>query len=124
MTTDEPKPSAAADYRVECAPSDRRVRVRFAGELVADSRRTQIVRETRHADVVYFPREDVRLEMLEASEHGSFCPFKGQARYWSFRAAGPGRENAVWSYEDPLPEVAALRGWLAFYADRVEWEFD
>lgn len=111
-------------YRVELAPEARRVRVLFAGEVVADSRRALVVKETRHADVVYVPREDVRMETLERSDHQSFCPFKGEASYWSFRAAAPGRDDAVWSYEAPFPGVAGLKGYVSFYPDRVEWRFD
>ena len=117
-------------YRVELEPSARRVRILFAGEPIADSRGTLVVKETKHADVVYFPREDVRMEALERSDHRSFCPFKGEACYWSFGAeafpgaAEAGRENAVWSYEAPFPEVAGLKDYVSFYPDRVEWRFD
>jgi len=112
------------DYRVDLEPSERRVRVLFGGETVADSARTLLVKETKHADVLYFPREDVRFEHLERTGHESFCPFKGEAAYWTLRAGGASSENAVWSYEDPFPEVAGLKDYVSFYADRVEWRFD
>lgn len=97
-----------------------RVRVRVDGEPLADSRRTVVVRETGCAPVVYFPREDVRTERFERSDHRTRCPFKGTASYWSARVGDRVLENAVWSYEDPLPEVEGLRGLLAFYPDRVD----
>jgi uncharacterized protein (DUF427 family) len=78
--------------------------------------------ETKHEPVVYFPREDVRFEALERTDHKSFCPFKGEASYWTLRVADRAEENAVWSYEDPFDEVAGLEDYVAFYADRVEWE--
>ena len=105
-------------------PSSEHVRVRLGGELIADSRRTLVVRETKHDPVVYFPREDVRLDLLERTEHTTFCPFKGDACYWSIRAGDRVEENAVWSYEDPFPEVAGLKDYVSFYPDRVEWERD
>jgi len=108
------------DYRVTLEPNPARVRVCFAGEVVADSTRSLIVHETEHDDVVYLPREDVRMERLERSDHSTHCPFKGDASYWTIRTGGETAENAVWSYEDPFDEVAGLRGYLAFRRDRTE----
>jgi uncharacterized protein (DUF427 family) len=113
---------AYPDYRVELEPSAKRVRVKFHGQLVADSARTLVVLETQRDPVLYFPREDVRMELLEPTDHETFCPFKGEASYWSLRTGDRVEENAVWSYEDPFDEVAGLEGYLAFYEDRVEWE--
>ncbi len=108
------------DYRVDLEANPERVRVTLAGEVLADSRRTLIVRETKHEPVVYFPREDVRFERLERTDHESFCPFKGEARYWTIRVAGRVEENAVWGYEAPFDQVSGLAGYVAFYPDRVE----
>jgi uncharacterized protein (DUF427 family) len=110
------------DYRVDLETSPQRVRVSLGGTVVADSRATLTVRETKHEPVIYFPREDVRFEALERTDHESFCPFKGEASYWTLRASGRIEENAVWSYEDPFDEVAGLKDYVAFYSDRVEWE--
>ena len=110
------------DYRVDLEANPEHVRVTLAGEVLADSRRTLIVRETKHEAVVYFPRGDVRFERLERSEHESFCPFKGEASYWTIRAGGRVEENAVWGYEAPFDEVAGLNGYVAFYPERVKWE--
>ncbi len=110
------------DYRVNLEANPEHIRVKLAGEVLADSRRTLIVRETKHEPVVYFPREDVRFERLERTDHESFCPFKGEACYWTIRVAGRVEENAVWSYETPFDEVSGLAGCVAFYPDRVEWE--
>ena len=106
------------DYRVDLDPSRERVRVRFNGELIADSAKTLIVRETKHDPVVYFPREDVRLDAMQRTDHETFCPFKGEASYWSLRAGDRVEENAVWTYERPFDEVAGLKGYVAFYPDR------
>jgi uncharacterized protein (DUF427 family) len=110
------------DYRVDLETSPQRVRVSLGGTVVADSRATLTVRETKHEPVIYFPREDVRFEALERTDHKSFCPFKGEASYWTLRASDRIEENAVWSYEDPFDEVAGLKDYVAFYSDRVEWE--
>jgi uncharacterized protein (DUF427 family) len=108
------------DYRVELEANPARVQVRFESELIADSERTLLVKETRHEAVVYFPREDVRFDLLERTEHESFCPFKGVASYWTLRAAGRAEDNVVWSYEDPFDEVTGLKDYVSFYTDRVE----
>jgi uncharacterized protein (DUF427 family) len=65
----------------------------------------------------YVPREDVSAP-VEPSDRTSHCPFKGDASYWTVG----GVENAAWSYEDPKPDVAAIRGLLAFYPDKVTVE--
>ena len=113
---------AHPDYRIDLDPNPSRVRVRFDGEFVADSERTLIVRETKHAPVVYFPREDVRFELLTRTEHETLCPFKGEASYWTLRVGDHVEENVAWSYEDPFEEVAGLKDYVAFYPDRVEWD--
>jgi uncharacterized protein (DUF427 family) len=110
------------DHRVELEPGTERVRVRFHGQLVADSRRTLIVRETKHDPVVYFPKADLDARFLEPSGHATFCPFKGEASYWSLRVGEHRAEDAIWGYDDPFEEVASLAGYRAFYPDRVDWE--
>jgi uncharacterized protein (DUF427 family) len=108
-------------HRVDLVPGGRRVRVSFAGVEIADSDPPLLVRETGYREVVYFPREDVRLEHLVRTDHATFCPFKGEASWWTLRAGDRESEKAVWSYEDPVEAVSGLRGHMAFYADRVDW---
>ena len=110
------------DYRVDLEPDTRRVRVTLHGETLADSTRTLTVRETKHAPVVYFPREDMRFELLERTDHQTFCPFKGDASYWTARVGDRVDENLVWSYESPFDEAAGLKDYVSFYPERVEWE--
>ena len=110
------------DHRVDLEPHPERVRVRFAGEVVADSDRALLVRESGHDPVVYFPRDDVRAELLEPTQHSTFCPFKGDASYWTVRVGDREEANSVWSYEDPFQEVVGLKDFMAFFADRVEWQ--
>ena len=108
------------DYQVALEPSSVRVCVTFNGERVADSSRALCVRETAHKPVYYFPREDVRMNLLERTQHHTTCPFKGQASYWTLRVGDREAENAVWTYEDPIDEVPRLKDYVAFYGDRVE----
>jgi len=121
MTKPESLYAKFPDYRVDLLVGESRVRVSFGGEVVADSERPLRVCETDHNEVIYFPREDVRFELLERTDHETFCPFKGQASYWTLRAGARTSENTAWSYEDPFDEVAGLAGYVAFYPDRVDW---
>src|SRR3546814_4777249 len=68
---------------LEIAPTEKRVRVQFAGETVADSTRALLLLEQGHTPVYYFPRDDVRTKLLTPSGRSTHCPFKGDARYWS-----------------------------------------
>ena len=109
------------DYRVDLVPGVEPIRISFAGAVIVDTTRPLYVRETKHDEAIYFAREDVHFEYLERTEHSSFCPFKGEASYWSLRVGEASSENAVWSYEDPFDEVAGIKDYVAFYPDRVEW---
>jgi uncharacterized protein (DUF427 family) len=108
------------DYKILFEPSPRRVRVEFAGVTIADSTSAHLLFETRHLPVYYFPRADVRMDLLAPSEHHTFCPYKGRASYWTIRSGGRAAENAVWGYPQPYDEVAAIADFLAFYWDRVD----
>ena len=116
--------SAYADYpgyRVDLVPQTERVRVYHGDTLVADSTRTLRVKETKHADAIYVPEHDVRRELFEPTDHHSFCPFKGEASYWSLKGETPD-PNLVWMYPEPFPEGKGLVGYVSFYPDRVRFE--
>ncbi len=106
------------DYEVRIGQAEKSVRVSISGEEIARSTVALLVAETRHADVFYLPRTDIRMELLVPTDHRTFCPFKGYASYWSYGD----EENIAWSYEDPFEEVARLRNYLSFYPDRTTIE--
>jgi uncharacterized protein (DUF427 family) len=108
------------DHPITITAAPLRVRVTFAGRVVADTTRALSLAEASYAPVMYVPREDVDLTMLERSDHKTGCPYKGDASYYSIRADGRNAQNAVWSYERPLEAVAAIAGHMAFYRDRVD----
>jgi len=70
--------------------------------------------------VQYIPREDIDFSQLERTDHATYCPYKGDCNYYSVPAGGKKAVNAVWSYEDSFPAVAQIRGYVAFYPDRVD----
>ena len=105
------------DHRIETRPAGVRVRVSFNGEVIADSRDAILLEESRYPPVYYLPRKDVKMDRLRRTTHSTHCPFKGDASYFSL-VNGP--ENAVWSYEQPYDETAAIKDLLAFYPDKVD----
>jgi uncharacterized protein (DUF427 family) len=68
----------------------------------------------------YIPRADADLSVLERTEHETYCPFKGDAAYYSIRTGDDVAENVVWTYEQPYPAVAEIKDHLAFYPGQVE----
>lgn len=108
------------DHPITIAPIPNRVRVTFAGRVVADTARALSLVEASYAPVTYIPREDVDFSTLERADRKTRCPYKGEASYFSIRAGERHAQNAAWSYEKPLEAVAAIAGHIAFYPDRVD----
>jgi uncharacterized protein (DUF427 family) len=110
--------------RVDILHSSRHVEVRVDDVTVADSTHPTLLFETGLPTRYYLPKVDVRLDLLEPSEHTSACPYKGQARYWSLRTPAGVHPDAVWSYPTPLPESQKVAGLLCFYNEHVDLVVD
>ncbi len=111
-------PALSNGFRWE--DSRRRVRVIFAGVTVADSKRVMLLLEYGRLPVFYFPMEDVRMDLLETTTQSTSSPLKGDASYWTLRVDDRVAENAAWSYLDPLPAGPPIKGYLAFYWDKMD----
>lgn len=98
----------------------RRVSVEVAGQTIAESEDALVLREASYPPRIYIPRQDARMDLLERSEHSSYCPYKGDAAYFSIPAGGPRSVDAVWTYEAPFEAVSDIKDHLAFYPDRVD----
>ena len=109
----------AADYEISAETVDRNVSIEFNGVAIADSDKAVLYRESRLPQVYYFPRGDVRMDLLRRTRHRTHCPFKGNASYWSLKIGDKEVENVVWSYENPIEEAAAIKGYLAFYLSKL-----
>jgi len=107
------------DHPITLERARRRWRVTFAGEVIAESAAAIVLNEAHYPARVYFPRADVAMDLLVRTDHASYCPYKGDAAYYSVSVAGQVAENAVWTYEAPYPAMAAIEGMLSFYPDRV-----
>jgi uncharacterized protein (DUF427 family) len=97
-----------------------RLRVMFNGQTIADTIAGYRVLETSHPPVYYIPTADIAAGVLREAPGRSFCEFKGNARYWSLEVGGKISDKAAWSYPAPTPAFAAIAGYLAFYASRVD----
>jgi uncharacterized protein (DUF427 family)/putative intracellular protease/amidase len=111
---------APAGHTITTEPVDGLVTARWGGEVIAESRDVLVLRETGLPPRTYFPIDDVRMDLLQRTEHHTTCPFKGEASYWSIEFGGRRSEDIAWAYEDPLPARADLKGRIAFYEDRLE----
>jgi uncharacterized protein (DUF427 family) len=103
---------------------DKRVRAFFAGTAIADSTRPLLLLERNHRPVYYFPMDDVRMDLLKETDRHTRCPRKGDASYWSIEVGDRRSENAAWSYLDPIPEAAEIKGYVAFYRNKLDAWFD
>ncbi|HEY1607965.1 MAG TPA: DUF427 domain-containing protein [Paraburkholderia sp.] len=108
------------DHPITIDRHPKRVVVTVGGKVVADTRDALVLREASYPPVLYIPRKDADLSLLERTEHATYCPYKGECAYYSIPAGGERSTNAVWTYEDPYDAVAPIRGHLAFYPDRVD----
>lgn len=109
-----------ADHPITIEPVAGRVRVLAGGKVVADSRKVLALRESDYPVVHYIPRSDVDMTLLKRTENATYCPYKGDAGYYSIVSGGDRAVNAVWTYEAPYEAVAAIKDHLAFYPDRVD----
>ena len=113
------EPSAGHPITVE--PTKGRVQVRVNGELIADTTAALVLQEATLPAVQYIPLADVAQERLTRTDTGTYCPFKGDASYYSVTTSdGKTVEDAIWFYEQPYPAVAAIAGHVAFYPNKAE----
>ncbi|MFE3036870.1 DUF427 domain-containing protein [Streptomyces canus] len=101
----------AEGHTITIEQLDRPVRVAHGDQVLAESERALVLRETGCPPRYYLPAEDVRLDLLTPSDTHTYCPFKGTASYWSL----PDAPDLVWSYPEPKPAVAEIKDHLCFY---------
>ena len=117
MSTEQRIPDQT--HPITVTPAGRRVVVTVADTVVADSRAALSLQEASYPAVLYIPREDIRDELLTPSATESYCPYKGEASYWSLDADGADVPDLAWSYEKPYEAVSEITGHLAFYPDKA-----
>jgi uncharacterized protein (DUF427 family) len=118
--SEKPRKIPGPDHPITVTPNPARIVVTVAGRVVADSRNALTLREASYPPVQYIPRQDVDMAALQRTDHASYCPYKGDAAYYSIPAGGERTVNAVWTYERPYDAVAEIKDHVAFYPDRVD----
>ena len=108
------------DHPITITENPNRIRVVLGGFIVAETTNALTLKEAALPPVHYIPRSDVRMDLLERTDHATHCPYKGDASYYTVMAGGLERENAGWSYEEPFEAVAQIREHVAFYPNRVD----
>jgi uncharacterized protein (DUF427 family) len=109
-----------ADHPISIERNPAHIAVWVAGRMIADTRNALTLREADYPPVQYIPRDDVDLSKLKRTDHATYCPYKGDCNYYDIPVGGKKSANAVWTYENPYPAVAQIKGHLAFYPDRVD----
>ena len=99
--------------------TERRLRVKFAGRVIAESGRGWRVLETSHPPTYYFATEDVDATALQPGTGSSWCEFKGRARYFDLVVGEARSASAAWGYPQPSKGFEELAGAIAFYPSRV-----
>jgi uncharacterized protein (DUF427 family) len=121
-TTREPR-LPGPDHPIDITPFEGRVVVRVGDHVVADSRAALELRESTYPPVLYVPIADLDASVLRASDTSTYCPYKGDASYYTIATSAEGHAavaDAVWYYPQPYPSVGAIAGHAAFYPDRVQ----
>jgi uncharacterized protein (DUF427 family) len=111
---------AGPDHPISIEANPSRVVVEVGGKIIADTSNALTLREACYPAVQYIPRRDVDMAALVRSEHTTYCPYKGDASYYSIPAGGDRSLNAVWTYETPFEAMAQIKDYVAFYPDRVD----
>lgn len=108
------------DHPITITRNSKRVVVSLGGRVIADTNDALTLKEAAYPAVLYIPRKDLDMTLLERTDHATYCPYKGDAAYFSILSGGARSVNAVWTYEAPYDAVAAIKDHVAFYPDRVD----
>ncbi|MCV0396017.1 MAG: DUF427 domain-containing protein [Rhizobiaceae bacterium] len=116
-----PSPGFAKNpgYRIDVTPHEGEVVVTAEGREIARSTRALDLAEAGHPPVIYVPFADIDFTALEPTDTTTRCPFKGEASYWSVKG---GPADAMWAYQAPYDEMAAIADHGAFWPGRATVE--
>jgi uncharacterized protein (DUF427 family) len=110
-----------ATHPITIRPTGSRVTVRIGGVTVAETDRALSLAEASYPVAQYIPLEDVDKSLLDRTTTQTYCPYKGDASYYTVKVPnGTTETDIIWSYEHPYPSVAEIAGHVAFYPDRAE----
>jgi uncharacterized protein (DUF427 family) len=119
--SDRPVLEPTEAHPITVAPTGKHVTVHVNGELVAETDQALTLQESTYPSVQYIPLGDVVQEMLQSSDTETYCPYKGDATYYSVvTRAGETVDDAIWTYVQPYPAVGQIAGHVAFYPNKAE----
>ena len=109
------------DHPINITRSGKRVRVTFAGRIIADTEAALTLKEASYKPALYVPRADTDMSLLAPTDHHTHCPYKGDASYYHVVTEGGATvDDVIWTYEKPYPAVASIAGHVAFYPDKAD----
>ncbi len=118
--SDKPVLQPGPDHPITLVANPNRVIVSVAGRVVANSNSALVLQEAAYPAVQYLPMADVDQTLLQRTDNSTYCPYKGDASYYSITVGGERSVDAIWTYESPYEAVAAIKDHVAFYPDRVD----
>jgi uncharacterized protein (DUF427 family) len=118
--TSRPVLEPTTEHPITITPTGTRVVVRVNGEIVADTSEALQLQESSYPAVQYIPFEDVEQDRLTRTDTSTYCPYKGDAGYYSVSTAAGTVEDVIWTYDQPYPAVAQIVGHVAFYPDKAD----
>jgi uncharacterized protein (DUF427 family) len=114
-----------ATHPITIRPTGSHVTVRLGGSVVAETDHALSLAEASYPVVQYIPLEDVDKSLLERTTTQTYCPYKGDASYYTVQTQdGRTEADVIWTYEHPYPSVAEIAGHVAFYGNRAEITID
>jgi uncharacterized protein (DUF427 family) len=107
-------------HTITITPAELHVEVHVDGVKVAESEHPVVLEETGLPTRYYLPRDDVRMDLMRATNFTTQCPFKGDASYWTLELESGTHDGIAWGYEAPIERSAGIAGLLCFYNDRAD----
>lgn len=108
------------DHPITIEPTGQRVTVTAGNQVIARTDNALTLREASYPPVQYLPLDDVDRSALRPTDHETYCPYKGEASYFTVTTPDGELDNVIWTYEQPYEAVSEIGGHVAFYPDRVD----
>jgi uncharacterized protein (DUF427 family) len=114
-----------ATHPITIRPTGSHVTVRLGGSVVAETDHALSLAEASYPVVQYIPLGDVDQSLLDRTTTQTYCPYKGDASYYTVQTPdGRTEADVIWTYEHPFPSVAEIAGHVAFYGNRADITID
>jgi uncharacterized protein (DUF427 family) len=110
------------DHPITVEKNPARVTVRVGDQVVADTTAALVLQESNYPAVQYVPLADVDPALIKPTDTTTYCPYKGDASYYSLVTKDGELTDAVWTYREPYPPVAEIADHVAFYPNKVTIE--